>query len=170
MSDPIAGEMELWDDGGDMVPPLDPALEEAMTTFLRTGSMAAAARSVGMSTYELHKVTKTPQWMEEVALRKRMERAALEVSFTRILDTTLIKLMDRVENGETFIDKDGVERHREITASDLCKITQVVFDKRQLLRGLPTAVTNEGNKLTELARKLESLGKAQAARTIDEVK
>ena len=65
------------------------------------------------------------------------------------------------------MDKDGNIRTKPLNAQTLCRIAETVFDKRQLIRGLPTAVTNEGSKLAELAEKLEQLGRAQAARTIE---
>ena len=142
-------------------------LSQAVRSYLKTGSLAAVSRNLSVPIYELQKLARTQEWMQELKLLRTIEQAVLDSSLTSILDTTLDALKHRLEFGEDVMDKDGNIRTKPLNAQTLCRIAETVFDKRQLIRGLPTAVTNEGSKLAELAEKLEQLGRAQAARTIE---
>lgn len=139
----------------------------AVRLYLHTGSIAEVGRQLSVTVYELNKLTRTQWWMQELRLLRTIEQAQLDTSLTEILNVTLAELKQRLEFGEDYYDKEGNMRNRPLPAATLCRIADVVFDKRQLIRGLPTAVTNEGGKLQDLADKLEQLGRAQSARTIE---
>lgn len=145
----------------------DAISREAVTLYLTCGSLAKVARTLDIPIYDIQKLSKTQWWTDELGRLRRIEQAELDSKLSDILGSALTKLVDRMENGEEVIDKDGFKHMKAISAATLCRIAETVFDKRQLIRGLPTAVTNESSKLTELAEKLEKLGQAQAARTID---
>lgn len=140
---------------------------EAVRLYLQSGSIAEVGRKLGVSAYELSKLTRTNWWMQELKLLRTIEQAQLDTSLTEILNMSLDELKLRLQFGEDYYDKEGNMRNRPLSAATLCRVADVVFDKRQLIRGLPTAVTNEGGKLQELAEKLEELGRAQSARTIE---
>jgi len=138
----------------------------AIRLYLKLGSMAAVGRELGVPLTELHRLSKTVWWQEEMQLIRRAEAAALDAGLTELLGTTLDELKRVLRDGETVFDKNGVAHSKPVSATSLCRIAELVFDKRQIVRGLPTAIT-EGGKLSELAEKLEALGKAQAAKTIE---
>jgi hypothetical protein len=140
---------------------------KAIRAYLTTGSLAATSRELGVSLAVVRKMAATQSWAEELGLLRRIEQAVLDTSLTDILGTTLSELKHRLQFGEEVFDKEGGSHMRPLSGATLVRIMEAVFDKRQLIRGLPTAVTNEGSKLSELAAKLEELGRAQAARTIE---
>jgi hypothetical protein len=145
----------------------DELSREAVRLYLTCGSLASVSRKLDTPIYELQKLAKTQWWTDELGRLRRIEQAELDAKLSDILGSALTKLVDRMENGEEVMDKEGFIHRKAISAATLCRIAETVFDKRQLIRGLPTAVTNEGSKLTELAEKLEKLGLAQSARTIE---
>jgi hypothetical protein len=83
------------------------------------------------------------------------------------LGTTFEELGKRLAFGDRVVNKQtGEEYVQQVPASVLVRIMDAVFDKRQLLRNLPTNIS-EGAKLDELAEKLKELGRGLAARTLE---
>ncbi len=140
---------------------------QAVALYLTNGSLAAVARELGTTVYELQKLAKTQWWTDEIGHLRRVEQATLDTSLSEILGLALTKLVTAMTNGEEAVTSEGVPYMKPVSAAVLCKIADTVFDKRQLIRGLPTSVSNESSKLSELAAKLEELGRSQAARTIE---
>ena len=70
-----------------------------------------------------------------------------------IIEQAFDVVKDRLANGETvFVGKDAQERKKPVTARDATWIGAVSFDKRQIMRNQPTAITS--NSTTETLRKL----------------
>ena len=160
--------------GGNLPAIIEPEQEvslqvEAVRLYAKHGSLAAVGRILGISTYELSKMSGEAGWKEELGAIKRADQAALDARLTKILGNTLEHLEDRLEHGDKKI-VDGQIQFAPISAIMLAKIVDVIFDKRQIVRELPTNYNGETYKLQELAEKLEKLGEAQKMRTIDEVK
>lgn len=156
------------DDGEEDSPMPEESLQsKAIRIYLKTGSLAATARQLETPVYQLQKLAKTQSWQDELGLLRRVEQAVLDTTLTEIMGMALTELKDRLVLGEEIFDSNGGAHMRPVSATTLVRIMDVVFDKRQLIRGLPTALTNEGSKLSELAAKLEELGRQQAAKTIE---
>jgi hypothetical protein len=165
---PVEGEqLEMSAEGNSHEDNVDPFAREAVTIYLKCGSLARVARELGTTVYELQKLAKSQWWTDEIRLQRSVEQAELDSTLTNVLGSALARVAERLEQGELMIDKLGNEHWIPVSASALTKLIAVVFDKRQLIRGLPTAVTNESSKLSELAEKLEELGRATAARTLE---
>lgn len=130
----------------------------AIRSYLQTGSLASVSRETGISIIELQKWTRTVWWQQELAALKRDANAASEAALTRILDCTLIELLDRVQLGDIRVDGQGKSHRTPIKADTLARIADVVFTKRQLIRNAPTAIAGDTNKLNTLAAKLRALG------------
>jgi len=132
----------------------------AVQLFSQTGNLAQVARELEMTIYELQKLTRTSWWMEELALLRREEMALTNVTLTRLLDKTLVALEDRLDNGDAVLTLQGKEMV-PLDAKTLIRIADVVFDKRQLVRNLPTVIDGDSSKLASLAEKLARLGQAR---------
>ncbi len=138
--------------------PLEASLEQkAVWLYSRTGSLARVARELSIPIYELTKLSRTQWWLGELSAIQREEAAIQNVQMTRILNTTLAQIEDRIERGDVvFVN--GTLRRKAVEASVLAKIAGVIFDKRQLLRGQPTTIDGADDKIKELADKLRALG------------
>jgi hypothetical protein len=141
--------------------------EQAVRAYMQTGSLAKTAKVLGTTVYEVSKIARTQAWAEEVANARRTELAVLDTALSSILDKATLELIHRLEYGEEVYDAVGNCHLKPVSAASLTKMIGTIFDKRQLLRGLPTALNNESSKLSELAEKLEQLGRYQSAKTID---
>ncbi len=138
--------------------PVEASLEQrAVWLYSRTGSLARVARELSIPIYELTKLSRTQFWLSELAAIQREEAAIQNVQMSRILNSTLHQIEDRIENGDVvFVN--GSLRRKAVDASVLAKIASVIFDKRQLLRGQPTTIDGADAKIRELADRLRALG------------
>jgi hypothetical protein len=144
-------------------------LIEAVRLFVHTGSLAEVARTLNVPIYDLKKVSRSETWARELAEMQRAEAAALNVKLTTLLNSTLDGLEDRLTNGDMQV-VGGVMRRVPLAASTLARVAEVVFDKRQLVRQLPTAIVEADNKKLEgLARQLRALGAKDVTLLEDEV-
>lgn len=170
---------ELDDVGMDAPPPAPverlpelpddaPLLLKTVHLFSQLGSLKAVSRALGIPIYELQKLQRTQAWLDEYNALQREEMAISNVRMTRILDQTLEAIEDRLINGDYHFTG-GKAFRRPCDAKTLARLTDVIFDKRQLLRNLPTQIEASTSKLAELAEKLEALGKARRAGEIIDV-
>ena len=80
---------------------------------------------------------------------------------SRIIDKTLEKLVERIEDGDYMYDqKTGRMVKVPLKARDLERITSGLFDKRQLIRKQPTNIksdpSNQADRLLKLAEQFAS--------------
>ncbi len=130
---------------------------QATRIFVQTGSIAATAKQLGVPMAQIRAFSKTIWWQDEVAALQRDIAAQLDANLTRVLDFTLEALLDRVTNGDVVLVK-GAEKRVRMKAATLAQVASVVFDKRQLVRNMPTAIAGDTQKLNVLAQKLRALG------------
>jgi len=135
---------------------------EAVRLFISSGSMAEVARHFKVPVYDIKKLARTAEWARELHDLRVAEAAQMDTSLTSILDSTLSQLSERVDEGNPVWTPEGV-RYVPLTSTELVRVADVVFDKRQLLRGDATAiVSGDGDvvnrKLEQLARGLRALG------------
>jgi len=151
---------------------------EAVRAFVRTGSLAATSRELGIPMLDLTNWVKSVWWQEETTILIKQMKAAEEMVLTKILGTTAEAMLDRVINGEyvkhgksglPLVDKEtGVHMRMPLKAQDLARVSQVVFTQRQLLRNDPTTIPGDTDKMKTLAEKLKALG-AKDISVIEEV-
>ena len=139
---------------------------QAVHLFARFGSLKEVARRTGIPLYELQKLSRTQQWLDELAALQREETATLNVRLSNLMNTTLEQIENRLEEGDVQLYEGRVVRH-PCSASVLTKMAATIFDKRQLVRNLPTSIESSQSKLAELAEKLTQLGKARNIDFID---
>lgn len=130
----------------------------AVRIFCETGSLAEVARQLDVPIYALKKLSRTEFWARELAELQRAEAALLNVRLTKMLDTTLEAMEDRLTHGD-FNFSGGKMFRTPITAATLARVADCVFEKQRLIRDLPTAIVDvENRKLATLAQRLRALG------------
>jgi hypothetical protein len=133
--------------------------QQCLYAYFRTGSMAAVSREFGLTLYDLKKLSATSWWAEELTALRREEAAQLNVKFSKVLGSAMGQIEERLEKGNVVIVQ-GRARYVPLTAAELTRLVDVVFDKRQLLRGEATVIAGDNKKLASLAEKLKVLGHA----------
>ena len=111
---------------------------EVVTLYAALGS----AEKVG----ELSKVNPSTirQWRKEQWFQDLMKEVwdenneKIDAKFTAIVEKSLDQVLDRLDNGDVRVLKDGTTVRVPVSAKDLSLVSAINVDKRQLLRGLPT--------------------------------
>lgn len=155
----IAGEEPDWEEVREDEPGLPVEYRrKILNTYVLTGSLAECARKYNTTVYELGKLTKTEWWRGELAAIQREQVAISDAKMTKVIDTTLEEIMERLENGDEVMTAKGGIIRKKLDANSLARIYTAVFDKRQLVRGQPTAIEGANEKMLLLAQRLRQLG------------
>lgn len=139
----------------------------ALFKYAECGSLAAVARDLKTSVYELTKLSRSDWWIRELEAYQREERASADTKLTRLMGKTLTEIEDRLENGDVKMTAMGEEKRVKVDANTLARLYLVMFDKRQLIRGEPTHIDAANEKLKELTEKLRTIGSSRIPITIE---
>lgn len=143
----------------------------AVATWLVTGSDVQTAKHTGIpaSTIQCWRA-KSEWWVALVGEVQDEHQAELDASYTRIIRRTQEAIEDRLDNGDTVMYRDGETAQKPIAAKDLAVIGAIQFDKRQLLRSMPTSIerSETSARLAELAEQFARIARQVDARVVSE--
>lgn len=135
---------------------------EAVTTYLATGSIAETSRIINVPYRTVQSWKLESEWWPKVVEEIQSgENQKIDQKMSRIIDKTLEKLVERIEDGDYMYDqKTGRMVKVPLKARDLERITSGLFDKRQLIRKQPTNIksdpSNQTDRLLKLAEQFAS--------------
>ena len=135
---------------------------EAVTTYLATGSIAETSRIINVPYRTVQSWKLESEWWPKVVEEIQSgENQKVDQKMSRIIDKTLEKLVERIEDGDYMYDqKTGRMVKVPLKARDLERITSGLFDKRQLIRKQPTNIkadpSNQADRLLKLAEQFAS--------------
>ncbi len=124
---------------------------EAVTTYLSTGNLTESARMLGIPIKTVQQ-WKVSEWWKELEKQIRSEEEQeLDAKLTKIIDKTLEKLVDSIENGEHIYDqRTGKIKRMPAKMRDLNNAFNTILDKRQLIRRQPTKIVEQTNTAAQL--------------------
>ena len=129
---------------------------EALTIFAATGHFGETERLTGVPHHTIRSWLKE-EWALKILDEIRAENdQAIDAKFTQVIGTANELLLDRLQNGDEKVLKDGSKIKVAVPAKDLAIITAINIDKRQLLRGKPTSRSESISESGRL-QKLESM-------------
>lgn len=144
---------------------------EAATLFAVTGDMTVVEELTDIPYRTLMEWKKEEAFLTLLLEIREENDEKIDAKFTEILEKTLEQALDRLENGETFITKKGEVVHVPPKLRDLTIAMNAIFDKRQLLRGKPTARTEKistvADRLETLANQFEKIAQKAKLKTIE---
>ena len=135
---------------------------EAVTTYLATGSIAETSRIINVPYRTVQSWKLESEWWPKVVEEIQSgENQKIDQKMSKIIDKTLEKLVERIEDGDYMYDqKTGRMVKVPLKARDLERITSGLFDKRQLIRKQPTNIksdpSNQADRLLKLAEQFAS--------------
>ena len=133
---------------------------EAVTTYLSTGNLTESARMLGIPVKTVQQ-WKVSEWWKELEKQIRSEEEQeLDAKLTKIIDKTLEKLVDSIENGEHIYDqRTGKIKRMPAKMRDLNNAFNTILDKRQLIRKQPTKIIEQTSTATQLQQLADSFAK-----------
>ena len=124
---------------------------EAVTTYLSTGNLTETGRLTGVPLKTLEQWKYSDWWKEMEKKIRSDEEQHLDAKLTKIIDKTLEKLVDSIENGEHIYDqRTGQIKRMPAKMRDLNNAFNTILDKRQLIRRQPTKIVEQTNTATQL--------------------
>ena len=141
---------------------------ETVTTYLSTGNLNETCRLTGVPISTLDR-WKAKDWWKEMEKKIRSEEEQqLDAKLTKIIDKTLEKLVDSIENGEHIYDqRTGKIKRMPAKMRDLNNAFNTILDKRQLIRKQPTKIVEQTSTATQLQNLADSFAKF-VQKTIEE--
>lgn len=140
-----------------------------LSVFASTGNVQEVARQTQIpdGTIQWWK-QHAPWWNDHVKRIQVAKNDEVDGMITANLEAASSQVSDRIENGDEIITKDGEKYRRKMGGRDLATVFGILFDKRQIIRNLPTSIKQESTsqRLGSLAERLESLENIQS-RTIE---
>jgi len=124
---------------------------EAVTTYLSTGNRLETSRLTGVPVKTLDTWKYKDWWKEMEKTIRSEEEQQLDAKLTKIIDKTLEKLVDSIENGEHIYDqRTGKIKRMPAKMRDLNNAFNTILDKRQLIRRQPTKIVEQTNTAAQL--------------------
>ena len=133
---------------------------EAITTYLSTGNLTETGRMTGVPLKTLEQWKKSDWWKEMEKRIRSDEDQQMDAKLTKIIDKTLEKLVDSIENGEHIYDqRTGQVKRMPAKMRDLNNAFNTILDKRQLIRKQPTKIIEQTTTAAQLQNLAESFAK-----------
>jgi transposase-like protein len=121
----------------------------AVVCFMVEGNSIAAGKRSGINPATIRWwKTESTWWDDAMKEARRRYQDALDGKLTKVVHEGADAILERIENGDEVITKDGDIERKRLGARDLAIIVGTMYDKRALLRGDPTS--NPGGKNTSL--------------------
>ena len=141
----------------------------AAICWLVTGSVEKASEMSEIPPRTIRDWMKQPWWDDVVDTAKGIKQKELDALWTGLIHKSADALRDRVDNGDSVLDKFGNIKKIPIKGKDLAFITAIAVDKRALARGQATSRTERisiEEKLSKIGEKLESMAEEEQKETV----
>jgi hypothetical protein len=127
----------------------------ALSVYAETGSTQTAAHETGIPRTTIDNwVRRDPDIDSKLDALRQALRTEIAHRYAQVAIKATTELLDRLENGDELIDKEGNSYRRKVPAHDLAFIASVATDKHARLTGTMGKVNAEDQTLTRLAEKL----------------
>lgn len=130
---------------------------DAVLTYLATGSEVKTAAATGIPKATLHIWRYQPWWKELVQQLQDEKDDEINSDIAKIIEKSMATVADRLENGDFgFNQKTGEIFRKPVNLKDAHKVAVDMIDKRNVLNGKPTSITEKidtNNQLEFLAKK-----------------
>ena len=133
--------------------------QKAALAYCMTGSSIKAADMTGIPSKTIRGWTAREWWPECLQEAKDKNQAKLDAVYSGIIEKGTNQLIDRVDNGDFVLKKDGELTRKPMSGRDLVIAIGTIQDKRALIRREPTKIISKSSDehLRELAKTFERI-------------
>ena len=130
----------------------------AVACYAIYGNFTKCSQITGIPIKTIHTWKHQADWWEPEITRVRSEKSEeLDALYTNAIHKAQEAILDRLESGDYVLDKQGELQRKPISGKDLAMIGAIQFDKRQIMRNLPTSISANSKQLEELAEQFKRL-------------
>lgn len=131
----------------------------ALGVFVVLGNYQATANETNIPYRTVHEWSKKEWWLKLLEEVRREKADELDTLVTNGIHKAIDSVTDRLDDGDAYLRKDGEIGYKPVSARDSATVLGILYDKRQIMRLLPTTITQttDSNKLLKLQEKFEAL-------------
>lgn len=112
-----------------------------MFTFLASGKpRTIACKLTGIPINTVNKWAREDWYYEVINLIKDRMDYELDATMTAVVHKGAAEALDRLENGDVVLDRNGNQVRKPVSGKDAIMIAAIAYDKRALGRGKPTSI------------------------------
>lgn len=138
--------------------------KQAVAHWMVLGNIKEVGRQLGIPESTLHQWKQQEWWNDYYAVLRADKNLDVDAMMTAAVHKALNVVLDRLEHGNLMYI-DGQHVRVGVHGRDAAVIAGILFDKRQLLRSLPTSISERSSKLDDLAGRFTVL--IDQAKTIE---
>jgi len=132
---------------------------QAAMEYAIHGTMARTAEHTGIPERTLYDWKLSDWWQDTVAEVREQNKDLIDSQLEQLAIKGFQAMQDRIENGDTVIDKNGEQVRKPCNLRDLATASGIAYDKMRLHRNQPTSIKTESTdaRLADLANKVREL-------------
>ena len=115
----------------------------AAVAFVIYGNVKQVAQITSIPDKTIYGWIKSSWWPGVLEEAKRDHQELIESRFSDILEKITTQLIDRIENGDEYIDRKGNRQRIKVKAKELGKIAVDIADRIRISRNQPTKIKAE---------------------------
>jgi len=125
--------------------------QKAVELFTKTGSASLTARELNIPIDTMNGWKKKDWFKDAVATKRNEQIELLDSKLTESIDEAILQIQDRLKNGDTvYNQRTGKFTQAPAKLRDLNSAFNSLVDKRQLIRKLPTKITEQQSTAAQL--------------------
>ena len=134
----------------------DSVKQKAVELFMNTGSISLTARELNIPLDTLNGWKKKDWFKDAIATRRNEQIELLDSKLTESIDEAVKQMQDRLKNGDTvYNQRTGKFTQAPAKLRDLNTAFNTLIDKRQLIRKLPTKITEQQSTAAQLQNRAD---------------
>jgi len=128
---------------------------DVITTYFIDGSVKGTSRKTGVpeNTIDYWK-RNAPWWDSQLGVLRAEKSAEYTARSYKIIEKSQAELLDRIENGDEQILKDGSAVRKRMSGKDLATVAGITYDKLRIEHNLPNKITGNTDQLAQVMNKL----------------
>ena len=125
--------------------------DAAVAKYVATGSRSITARELNIPVDTLNGWMKKDWFKEAIAAKRNEQIELLDSKLTESIDEAIKQMQDRLKNGDTvYNQRTGKFTQAPAKLRDLNHAFSSLIEKRQLIRKLPTKITEQQSTAAQL--------------------
>lgn len=145
-------------------------IAQAALLYVTEGACTKVERLTGIPERTINDWTHQDWWPLLLDQARMAKQDEIDAGLQRIQDKAIQATVDRLENGDYIMGKDGQLMRKPVSARDAAIVTAVAFDKQRILRNLPTSISASSGeaKLDAMAKRLKEIERKQESKVVSE--
>lgn len=142
---------------------------KAVALYAVTGSAEETANRLKLPPTTVRTWTREDWWQEKMAKVRQEKDAEIDAKMSEIIALATNEIKDRVTKGDQRLMSNGKNKRVKMSGRDLAIVAGTLYDKRQLIRNLPTAIRSDNTQeaLRAAIGEFEQLARESRAKTIE---